>query len=84
VGLKNHQPLHHFFTESPGKIESLKKRRLELILRTLDGRSIILIIDETGDRKQGLTTDYVKRQYIGNLGKVENGIVVVTAYDICC
>ena len=23
-------------------------------------------------------TDYVKRQYIGNIGKTENGIVVVT------
>ena len=26
--------------------------------------------------------DYVKRQYIGNLGKIENGIVVVTAYGV--
>jgi len=39
-----------------------------------------LIIDDTGDKKQGHTTDYVKRQYIGNLGKTENGIVAVTAY----
>jgi len=31
-------------------------------------------------KKQGHTTDYVKRQYIGNLGKTENGIVAVTAY----
>jgi len=29
------------------------------------------------------TTDYVKRQYIGNLGKIENGIVAVTAYGLC-
>jgi len=49
-------------------------------LRVLSGRSIILIIDDTGDKKQGHTTDYVKRQYIGNLGKTENGIVAVTAY----
>jgi len=26
----------------------------------------------------------VKRQYIGNLGKVENGIVAVTAYGMFC
>jgi hypothetical protein len=31
-------------------------------------------------RKKGDETDYVKRQYIGNLGKIENGIVAVTAY----
>jgi len=34
------------------------------------GRPIILIIDETGDKKKGNKTDYVKRQYIGNLGKL--------------
>jgi len=28
--------------------------------------------------KKGAYTDYVKRQYIGNLGKIENGIVAVT------
>ena len=82
VGLENQQSLHHFLTESPWSIESLKKRRLELILRVLNKRSLILIIDETGDKKQGRTTDYVKRQYIGNLGKIENGIVVVTAYGV--
>lgn len=26
----------------------------------------------------------MKRQYIGNLGKTENGIVVVTAYGVFC
>ena len=39
-------------------------------------------MDETGDRKKGNTTDYVKRQYIGNLGKIENGIVAVTTYGV--
>lgn len=90
VGLENQQFINHFLTESPWSIESLKKRRLELILRVLNKRCLrqplqgmlILIIDETGDKKQGRTTDYVKRQYIGNLGKIENGIVVVTAYGV--
>ncbi|MEH2072207.1 MAG: IS701 family transposase [Nostoc sp.] len=82
VGLENQQFINHFLTESPWSVESLKKRRLELILRVLKERSLILIIDETGDPKQGRTTDYVKRQYIGNLGKIENGIVVVTAYGV--
>jgi SRSO17 transposase len=82
VGLENQQSIHHFLTESPWSVESLKKRRLELILRVLKERSLILIIDETGDKKQGRATDYVKRQYIGNLGKIENGIVAVTAYGV--
>jgi SRSO17 transposase len=82
VGLSNEQGLLHFLTESPGKIEQLRQQRLRLILQVLADREITLIIDETGDRKKGETTDYVKRQYIGNLGKIENGIVAVTAYGL--
>ena len=40
----------------------------------------MLLIDETGDCKKGRSTDDVKRQYIGNVGKKENGIVAVSAY----
>lgn len=82
LGLKNGQGLHHFLTQSPWAVESLRKRRLELLKKALGGRSFILCIDETGDRKKGKSTDYVARQYIGNLGKVENGIVSVNAYGI--
>lgn len=81
-GLNNEQSLHHFLTEATVSVPELRERRLSLILKTLAGRSISLIIDETGDRKKGESTDYVKRQYIGNLGKIENGIVAVTAYGV--
>ncbi len=79
-GLNNEQSLHHFLTLSPWSVQELRRKRLEVILNILEGRSIILIIDETGDKKKGQSTDYVKRQYIGNLGKIESGIVAVTAY----
>jgi SRSO17 transposase len=46
----------------------------------LQGQSITLAIDKTGDHKKGKTTDYVDRQYIGDLGKIDNGIVSVNAY----
>lgn len=82
VGLENEQSLHHFLTESPWSVKVFRGRRLRVILEMLEGREIILIIDETGDRKKGHTTAYVKRQYIGNLGKIENGIVAVTAYGV--
>jgi SRSO17 transposase len=82
VGLNNQQSLHHFLSESPWQAQQLCLRRLELILKVLQGRSLILLIDETGDCKKGESTDYVKRQYIGNVGKKENGIVAVTAYGL--
>lgn len=83
VGLDNSQGLHHFLTRSPWQAEELEKRRLELILKVLEGRAIDLIVDETGDKKKGEKTDYVKRQYIGNLGKIENGMVSVNGYGHC-
>jgi SRSO17 transposase len=55
---------------------------LKTILQVLKGQEIIVIVDETGDKKKGHSTDYVKRQYIGNLGKIENGIVVVTVWGL--
>lgn len=82
VGLPNDQILHHFLTQSPWNVEALRKQRLSIILQQLQGRSIVLVIDETGDRKKGKSTDYVDRQYIGNLGKIDNGIVSVNAYGI--
>ncbi len=44
--------------------------------------AITVVIDETGDRKKGKKTDYVARQYLGSVGKVDNGIVSVNAYGL--
>jgi SRSO17 transposase len=83
VGKTNAQGLHHLISQSPWQGEDLEKRRLKIILAILEEREIVVMIDETGDKKKGKKTDYVKRQYIGNLGKIENGIVSVNAYGYC-
>ena len=82
VGLSNAQSLHHFLQRTPWQVEQFRARRLKLIKQLVGKRSIILCIDETGDKKVGKTTDYVAKQYIGNLGKTENGIVSVNAYAV--
>ncbi len=82
VDLNNSQGLLNFLTESPWKVYRLRQARLSLILSLLQDEEIILLIDETGDCKKGQATDYVQRQYIGNVGKRENGIVAVTAYAL--
>src|SRR5919109_1723147 len=82
VGLDNGQSLHHFFSHSPWEVRAFRERRLAWLKRALRGRPFILCIDETGDKKKGKSTDYVARQYIGNLGKVENGLVSVNAYGV--
>ena len=39
----------------------------------------MLVIDDTGDRKAGTKTAHVARQYLGSVGKIDNGIVAVTS-----
>src|SRR6266542_3892826 len=39
----------------------------------------VLVIDDTGDRKAGTKTANVARQYLGSVGKTDNGIVAVTS-----
>jgi SRSO17 transposase len=51
-------------------------------LRASKGNAITVVIDETGDRKKGKKTDYVARQYLGSVGKVDKGIVSVNAYGV--
>ncbi len=82
VGLADGQGLHHFLTAGEWSIETLRERRLALTHELIGQQGITVCIDETGDEKKGKTTDYVARQYIGNLGQTENGMVSVSAYGV--
>jgi SRSO17 transposase len=82
VGLKSAQALHHFIAKSPWSVTELRERRLSQTLAALKGNALTVVIDETGDRKKGKRTDYVARQYLGSIGKVDSGIVSVNAYGI--
>ncbi|MBE9041126.1 IS701 family transposase [Oscillatoriales cyanobacterium LEGE 11467] len=82
VGVKSSQSLHHFLAKSPWSVGEVKKRRLGKIRTALGEREITVVIDETGDRKKGKRTDYVARQYLGSVGKIDRGIVSVNAYGV--
>ena len=82
VGIKSSQSLHHFLANSPWSVKELKSKRLTKTLAALRGQEIIVVIDETGDRKKGKITDYVARQYLGSVGKIDKGIVSVNAYGV--
>jgi SRSO17 transposase len=74
------QQLQWFLSESNWDSRVIQQRRLALLLETPhtaptgDGA---LVIDETGDRKWGRKTAHVGRQYLSNVGKVDNGVVSV-------
>ena len=82
VGLKDSQGLNYFFKEANWDVEKVRTIRLWLTKLFIGEREIILCLDETGDAKKGKATDYVAKQYIGNLGKTKNGIVSVNAYAV--
>jgi SRSO17 transposase len=82
VGVSSPQSLHHFIANSPWSAAELKARRLTLTLDALKEKKITVVIDETGDRKKGAKTDYVARQYLGSVGKIDRGIVSVNAYGV--
>ena len=82
VGINSPQSLHHFIANSPWSVKELKSRRLRKTIEALSGQKITVIIDETGDRKKGKKTDYVARQYLGSVGKIDRGIVSVNAYGL--
>ncbi len=84
VSINSAQSLHHFIANSDWSINKLKSRRLNKIKRALNGNAITVVIDETEDRKKGKKTDYVARQYLGSVGKINNGIVTVNAYGVDC
>lgn len=82
VGLKDSQPLNNFLKNSPWDVAALRSQRLMWIKKLLNNRTFTLVINEIGDRKKGKTTDYVDKQYIGQLAKTANAIVSVNAYGV--
>jgi SRSO17 transposase len=82
VSTNSAQSLHHFIANSDWSVKKIKERRLNKIKKRLQGNAITVVIDETGDRKKGKKTDYVARQYLGSVGKIDQGLVSVNAYGI--
>src|ERR671933_1622607 len=82
VGVTYHR-LHHFLTEAPWSSLEVNERRLLVMnqcSQTRISRGFTLIVDDSGHRKSGNFTSGVGRQYIGEIGKTDNGIVVVTTH----
>jgi hypothetical protein len=76
------QSLQYFLSESRWDAEALNARRLKLLLSdqaTQPHDQGVLVLDDTGDRKAGTHTAHVGRQYLGSIGKIDNGIVAVTS-----
>jgi hypothetical protein len=75
------QRLQFFLSESRWDPEQVNGRRLELLLgdpATAPHGGGVLVIDDSGDRKDGTKTAHVGHQWLGRYGKTDNGVVTVT------
>lgn len=75
------QNLNHFISESPWEWDPVIEgvgADLDALFRDHPGRTGLLI-DESGWKKAGKQSVGVARQYLGSLGKVDNGQVAVFA-----
>jgi len=52
AGPENSQGIDYFVGKSEWSVEEVRKRRLKLILNEVKEEEIMVIIDETGDRKK--------------------------------
>jgi SRSO17 transposase len=75
------QSLQWFLSESGWDPKDINERRLELLIEdpaTAPDEEGVLVIDEHGDRKWGKKTAHVGKQWLGNIGKTDNGVVSVS------
>jgi SRSO17 transposase len=76
------QGLQWFLTESSWDADQVNRRRVQLLLddpATAPHDQGVLVIDDSGDRKAGSHTAHVARQWLGSVGKTDNGIVAVSS-----
>lgn len=76
------QQLQFFLTEADWDAEAVSRRQIEVLRAeplTAPHADGVLVIDETGVRKDGTHTAHVGYQYLGTIGKTANGIVAVTS-----
>jgi SRSO17 transposase len=78
------QRLQWFLSESTWDHQAVNQQRIHLLQAdpaTAPHAQGVLVLDDTGDRKDGSATAHVARQYLGSVGKTDNGIVCVTSLD---
>src|SRR5213083_1947545 len=75
------QRLQFFLSESRWDPDRVNARRLELLCAdpaTAPHGGGVLVIDDSGDRKDGVKTAHVGHQWLGRYGKTDSGVVTVT------
>jgi len=81
----DYQSEHHFMHDAPWNQFAFNDQRLDMLENIPPTKSCddgYAIIDDTGNHKSGNSTFASQRQWLGSLGKVDNGQVVVTSHYV--
>ena len=79
----SYNSLRHFLTQAPWNEDTVNERRIKLMEKcrqTKIRKEFSLIVDDSGHRKSGHQTAGVGRQYLGEIGKTDNGVVLVSTH----
>jgi SRSO17 transposase len=79
----SYNQIRHFLNESPWSELAMNEERLDIMMsrrQTKIGKNCTMILDDSGHRKSGHETDGVGRQYIGEIGKTDQGMSMVTTH----
>ncbi len=79
----DYQPMHHYMHDAPWYENELNDQRVDIMDNNRSTKSCddgYAIIDDTGNPKSGDHTHATRKQWMGSLGKVETGQVVVTSH----
>lgn len=79
----DYQPMHHYMHDSPWYESGLNDQRVHILDNNRSTKSCddgYAVIDDTGNPKSGDSTHATGKQWMGSLGKVETGQVVVTSH----
>jgi len=79
----DYQPMQHFMSDAPWPENVLNDQRTDMLEGNPATKSCddgYAIIDDTGNPKSGDSTHATSRQWLGSLGKVDRGQVVVTSH----
>lgn len=78
---QNAQSINHMLTDSPWNYSDLFEGIFDRAYKLLKSnkKRVYLLIDEVGFRKKGKESACVSRQYLGCIGKSDNGQVAVVA-----
>ena len=82
AALPRAQQLQWFLSESNWEERQVQAERLKLLREnpaTAPNAPGVLVIDETGVSLDGHKTAHVARHYLGNVGKIDNGMVSVSS-----